>query len=43
MASKGERIDGLDALRGFAIFGILLINIQVFSGWGSSPLTQGKR
>lgn len=34
MASKGERIDGLDALRGFAIFGILLINIQVFSGWG---------
>lgn len=34
MASKGERIDSLDALRGFAIFGILLINIQVFSGWG---------
>ena len=34
MASSGERIDSLDALRGFAIFGILLINIQVFSGWG---------
>ena len=34
MASKGERVDSLDALRGFAIFGILLINIQVFSGWG---------
>jgi uncharacterized protein len=28
------RIDGLDALRGFAIFGILLINIQVLSGYG---------
>lgn len=34
MASKSGRIDSLDALRGFAIFGILLINIQVFSGWG---------
>ena len=34
MASSGERIDSLDALRGFAILGILLINIQVFSGWG---------
>ncbi|WP_166254725.1 DUF418 domain-containing protein [Marinobacter salicampi] len=34
MAQKGGRIDSLDALRGFAIFGILLINIQVFSGWG---------
>lgn len=41
MASKGERIDSLDALRGFAIFGILLINIQVFSGWGFvSPETR---
>ncbi len=28
------RIESLDALRGFAIFGILLINIQVFSGYG---------
>lgn len=34
MPSRGGRIDSLDALRGFAIFGILLINIQVFSGWG---------
>lgn len=34
MASNSGRIDSLDALRGFAIFGILLINIQVFSGWG---------
>lgn len=29
-----RRIESLDALRGFALFGILLINIQVFSGWG---------
>ncbi|MFU8832367.1 MAG: DUF418 domain-containing protein [Wenzhouxiangella sp.] len=29
-----QRIESLDALRGFAIFGILLINIQVFSGYG---------
>lgn len=34
MAQNGGRIDSLDALRGFAILGILLINIQVFSGWG---------
>lgn len=34
MANKSKRIQSLDALRGFAIFGILLINIQVFSGWG---------
>lgn len=34
MASREGRIDSLDALRGFAILGILLINIQVFSGWG---------
>ncbi|WP_372958185.1 DUF418 domain-containing protein [Marinobacter sp.] len=33
-STGGGRIDSLDALRGFAIFGILLINIQVFSGWG---------
>lgn len=30
---KSERIHVLDALRGFAIFGILMINIQVFSGY----------
>ena len=34
MGRSGGRIDELDALRGFAIFGILLINIQVFSGYG---------
>ncbi len=32
-----ERIDGLDALRGFALLGILLINIQVFAGYGFLP------
>lgn len=30
-----ERIDLLDALRGLAIFGILLANIVDWSGWGS--------
>lgn len=30
---KKERIHVLDALRGFAIFGILIINIGVFSGY----------
>ncbi|MEX2573465.1 MAG: DUF418 domain-containing protein [Balneolaceae bacterium] len=30
---KSERIHVLDALRGFAIFGILMINILVFSGY----------
>jgi uncharacterized protein len=34
VAGRTGRIDGLDALRGFAIFGILLINIQLFSGFG---------
>lgn len=29
---RGERIELLDALRGFAIFGILLANVLVFSG-----------
>lgn len=28
-----ERVDVLDSLRGFAIFGILMINISVFSGY----------
>lgn len=28
-----ERIEMLDALRGFALFGILLANILIFSGW----------
>ena len=30
---KSERLHVLDALRGFAIFGILMINIQFFSGY----------
>lgn len=30
---KSERIHSLDALRGFAIFGIFVINIRVFSGF----------
>ncbi|MCH8503264.1 MAG: DUF418 domain-containing protein [Ectothiorhodospiraceae bacterium] len=34
MASQSGRIDGLDALRGFAILGIFLINVQVLSGYG---------
>lgn len=32
--SATRRIESLDALRGFALLGILLINIQVFSGYG---------
>lgn len=28
------RIESLDALRGFALVGILVVNIQMFSGWG---------
>jgi uncharacterized protein len=31
--SKGERIDLIDALRGFALLGILLANILNWSGW----------
>lgn len=34
MRPQKGRIESLDALRGFALFGILLVNIQVFSGWG---------
>jgi uncharacterized protein len=30
----GGRIESLDALRGFALLGILVVNIQMFSGWG---------
>jgi|TARA_R100001143_G_scaffold24238_1_gene24786 uncharacterized protein len=33
MANEG-RLDALDALRGFALLGILVVNIQMFSGWG---------
>ena len=32
---KAERIELLDALRGFALFGILLANILYWSGWGA--------
>ena len=31
---RAERIEILDALRGFALFGILLANILYWSGWG---------
>ena len=31
--SANERFDVLDALRGFALFGIFLANIRFFSGW----------
>lgn len=33
-ATAAERIDALDALRGFALLGILLANILYWSGWG---------
>lgn len=33
----GERLEVLDALRGFALFGILLINMRLFSGWIYMP------
>ena len=32
---RAERIELLDALRGFALFGILLANILYWSGWGA--------
>ena len=36
-ATSSERIELLDALRGFALFGILLANILVWSGWVLMP------
>lgn len=33
-ATAAERIEALDALRGFALVGILLANILYWSGWG---------
>jgi uncharacterized protein len=39
--ATNERIDLLDALRGFALFGILLANILYWSGWGL--MTDGQR
>ncbi|KFN43695.1 DUF418 domain-containing protein [Arenimonas oryziterrae] len=32
--AREERLDVVDALRGFALFGILLANILYWSGWG---------
>jgi uncharacterized protein len=37
---RAERIELLDALRGFALFGILLANILMFSAWGFMPADQ---
>lgn len=34
-AGRAERIEILDGLRGFALFGILLANILYWSGWGA--------
>ncbi len=39
-ALAAERIEALDALRGFALFGILLANILYWSGWGLMLDTQ---
>ncbi len=40
-ARSAERIEILDALRGLALFGILLANILVWSGW--AIMTDGQR
>jgi uncharacterized protein len=34
MSEHTTRLESLDALRGFALFGILVVNVQLFSGWG---------
>ena len=39
--ARGERIEILDALRGFALFGILMANILYWSGW--IMMTEGQR
>jgi hypothetical protein len=39
--ARAERIELLDALRGFALFGILLANMLYWSGWG--VMTQEQR
>ncbi len=39
--TKADRIELLDALRGFALLGILLANILYWSGW--SLMTEGQR
>ena len=38
---RAERIELLDALRGFALFGILLANMLYWSGWGA--MTEAQR
>jgi uncharacterized protein len=38
--SAGERVELLDGLRGFALFGILLANILYWSGWIFMPAEQ---
>lgn len=35
VTGRAERIELLDALRGFALFGILLANMLYWSGWGA--------
>ena len=39
-AQKQGRIDVIDAIRGFAIFGILIANIQSWSGYKYLPFTE---
>lgn len=41
--SKKERIDVLDVIRGFAIFGILMANIQSWSGYKFIPFEEIQR
>jgi len=38
--SKQDRVQLLDLLRGFALFGILLDNIFGFTGWGFMTASQ---
>lgn len=42
-AVTSERIEVLDGLRGFALFGILLVNIIDWSGWGSASLPESQK
>jgi len=41
--SKKNRIDVLDVVRGFAIFGILMANIQSWSGYKFIPFEEIQR
>ncbi len=38
--AAGERVELIDGLRGFALFGILLANILYWSGWGAMTMEQ---